>query len=218
MKRNNQTLISLVTRTLIKWSIPAMLMILLHSCSKDVPANANNEPAYALDKEVYFTIQTPSEIYSNYGFYEKSTNISAGQTINFQKALDSNGLPVLNIRISFSNELYFGGGGWVGPSTLSYLYLGNCQGEISMTKSGSEITGEYQSHPGNDIIYLINSSTQNKEQFFMDTTNVSFKITNEGRLTHGGDFVEGNFTFNLYSYVIGSSPFTANGSFKLVVN
>jgi hypothetical protein len=218
MKKINLLPCSLISQTLVTWSLSGMLMILSSGCSKEVPLNNNMEPLYALDKEVFFSIQTASGIYSNYGYRQINViNTSGGQIIYIQKMLDSGGVPVINIRIGFNNDLHYGGGGWFGSTPSGYLNLGNCKGEIYLSKSGTEITGKYQSHPEKNSIYLINPGTQNQEKFAMDSSAVDFKIANEGQLSHGGDFVEGNFSCDLFSYINGSSPIPANFSFRLVV-
>ncbi len=196
-----------------KFFFPAIL-ILFAGCSKNTPARNNTaDPTYAVDKEVYFTIQTGSDLHTAYGFYDKSgSQNSGGQSLSFQKELDSGGAPIINIQISISNELVYGGGGWFSSTAPTHLNLGNCQGFISMTKSGTEITGTYHTRAGDATIFLINSTTQNKEQFMVDSAGLSLNITQEGQLSKGGNFVDGNFSCNLVS----SITVPATGSFRLV--
>jgi hypothetical protein len=197
-----------------KLFFPAIL-ILFSGCSKDNPArNSTAEPTYAVDKEVYFTIQTGTDIHTSYGFYDKSgSENSGGQFLYIQKELDSGGAPIINIQISISNELVYGGGGWFSSTAPTHLNLGNCQGSISMTKPGTEITGTYHTRTGDATIFLINSTTQNKEQFMVDSAGLSLNITQEGQLRKGGNFADGNFSCNLVS----STSIPATGSFRLAV-
>jgi len=191
---------------------PAIL-ILFSGCSKENPArNSTAEPSYAVDKEVYFTIQTGTDIHTAYGYYDKTGfENSSGQFLYFQKELDSVVAPTIKIQISISNELVYGGGGLFSTTAPTHLNLGNCQGFISMTKSGTEINGTYHTRAGDATIVLINSTTRNKEQFIVDSVGLSLNITQEGKLSKGGNFVDGNFSCNL----VNSAIIPATGSFRL---
>src|SRR5664279_2641421 len=103
---------------------PGIFLLWLTSCSKEHSIAPVSSFSFVLDKEVYFTIQTNSANCSNNGYYDsKNVKDYGGQTFYYQKGLDSNGEPVINAQIWFSNELQYGGGyGWGGVYTYPTIF------------------------------------------------------------------------------------------------
>jgi hypothetical protein len=198
--------------------IAGIFLVLFAACSKDPPISMNNDPSYTVDKEIYFTIQPGNDIYTDYGFYDRrSPEISGGQTFFYRNETDSSGTPFISVQITASSELYYGGGGWFGNSPSSYLSLGNWKGHINLTKSGTDLMGNYHISTGNQVIYLINPSTRNQENYAVDTSGFSFNVTKVGRRSKGGSTVEGTFSWNLLSSKNGGITIPAIGSFRLSV-
>jgi hypothetical protein len=201
--------------------LPIIILAAFGGCSKsNDTVTTTTDYNYSIDQEVFFTIQEGSTSYSSNGYYDPNHfQEFGGQSISFQKGLDSTGAPVVNIGISLTNVFTYGGGGLFGSTAPTTLILGNCQGVISMTKPGNELTGDYHILLGNVYDNQISGilSNQNQEKFGVDSLDLSLNITRQGQSSKGHDIVEGNFSFSLFPYTDWSKRIPATGTFRLLV-
>jgi hypothetical protein len=180
---------------------------MISSCSKDL---VDESKYYKLDKEIYFTLNAGTDTYNTYGFsYNKYGLTYDGPEITIARDADSSTPAQTDLLLVVNEVILHGSGNGI------VFSMGNCNAFWLVSKTGNDLTGEYNLSTGTDSLEAFRTSKNNKA-YYLDKNGFSFKIFKQDFL-HNKMTVEGNFTCSLLLKSNPSIRIPANGSFKVYV-
>ena len=178
-------------------------LLLISSCSKD---GSNH---FQLDKIINITIQAGADTYSTYGY--TNTQVSSmfgGPEISITNNPDSTGAAQTQVLFVATDQITSG------VNTVEFI-MGNCTADWYMSKSGSQVIGQYINLPGTQTsnTFTINN---NAKQYWLYKKPFIFSITKQD--THNGrPTLEGSFSVTLRLSTDTSVTQSASGTFRAYI-
>jgi hypothetical protein len=204
---------------LISFSFIAIVMFSTVACSKDdspaVAQSATGTPLTAKNSDIYFSMDYKGKNHISYGIFKYTfvpADIPQSAYLQAKTKTDAAGEQFTEITISVYPTQ---------PFVLSVTVLGDLEAHIQMKKKGSDLTGLYtklsrDSISGVNGIYPYDIAFTNQGGYIIDTAGLELNIKKEDTLEKiGGDYVEGDFQFNLLNQVGLTDKTHVTGTFRL---